>query len=304
MVERGYGLQLLHYATFRADDTSLPSWIPQWDKAEVLNLPLGINLDGMRVSQVFSATGQSQQALCLSDNDKILIARGIILDTIEGLGSCKHIPKKPEDIKLLDDFTVPMACLAEIIDMLGGTEQYPTKESKLEVVSRLSICDRSLLDRKASKELLAGLEMWVLNEIRSVTAHQLQHVTGGTSYRENANLIIESLELSLSGYIKRRETQIALSYPQALNYAQAFRNAANIQFRRAIRCRTMNGYMCQVPVGSQIGDKIVIIQGCEVPYLLRPSNVDTYSVIGHCYVHGIMYGEAWDKNGAQDIKLS
>lgn len=121
-----------------------------------------------------------------------------------------------------------------------------------------------------------------------------QHLTTESSYRRNVNLVAESL---LSNHPKLKETQVAS------NYAQNFRIAALIQFRRAILCRTMNGYMCQVPEGSQIGDKIVIIQGCEVPYILRPSHTDTYSVIGCCYVRGVMYGEAWDKNMAQDIRI-
>jgi hypothetical protein len=56
-----------------------------------------------------------------------------------------------------------------------------------------------------------------------------------------------------------------------LNYAQALRRDAAFQRRYAIRRRrcTAKAYLFQVVNQSQIGDKIIIVQGCEVACLLR-----------------------------------
>lgn len=56
----------------------------------------------------------------------------------------------------------------------------------------------------------------------------------------------------------------------------------------------------QWPIGSvphmtEVGDRIVILNGSNVPLVLRPVE-DHYKLIGPCYVHGIMYGEAWPED--------
>lgn len=57
------------------------------------------------------------------------------------------------------------------------------------------------------------------------------------------------------------------------------------------------GYIGLAPAGTQIGDIVSILLGCHQPIMLRPNDSTdrcerTYSVVGACYVHGIMNGEA------------
>jgi hypothetical protein len=39
----------------------------------------------------------------------------------------------------------------------------------------------------------------------------------------------------------------------------------------------------------------MVLSGSNVPFVLRPVE-DHYRLIGPCYVHGIMGGEAWPKD--------
>ena len=52
----------------------------------------------------------------------------------------------------------------------------------------------------------------------------------------------------------------------------------------------------------KVGDKVVVLLGGKVPYILRrlEEQEDMYKYIGDAYVHGIMNGEAVD---AMDTKL-
>jgi hypothetical protein len=86
-------------------------------------------------------------------------------------------------------------------------------------------------------------------------------------------------------------------------WAEEFRTAASLQFRHAIRFLTQKGYIGQARPVVRVGDKVIIIQGCEVPYVFRPLGGRQYSLISDCYVHGVMYGEAWDQRKAQDIEI-
>jgi len=50
------------------------------------------------------------------------------------------------------------------------------------------------------------------------------------------------------------------------------------------------------PVQARKGDSICILHGSRIPWVLRarPPEANTYEVIGQCFVHGLMYGEAVD----------
>lgn len=54
---------------------------------------------------------------------------------------------------------------------------------------------------------------------------------------------------------------------------------------------TQKGFIGTGPTSLQKGDVIAILCGGVVPFVLRPSFRE-YGVIGPCYVHGIMTGEA------------
>jgi hypothetical protein len=54
---------------------------------------------------------------------------------------------------------------------------------------------------------------------------------------------------------------------------------------------TDKGYFGLAPFSAEPGDKVCILYGGAVPFLLRPRG-ENYLLVGECYVHGIMHGEA------------
>ena len=60
---------------------------------------------------------------------------------------------------------------------------------------------------------------------------------------------------------------------------------------------THGGYLGLVPAGAIAGDVVATIMGCDVPLLLRPAKgeeTSPFTLIGECYVHGVMSGEVLD----------
>jgi hypothetical protein len=57
-------------------------------------------------------------------------------------------------------------------------------------------------------------------------------------------------------------------------------------------CITDGGYLGSVPHGTLIGDRICILFGSTVPFVFRECSQGYFTLIGECYVHGIMDGEA------------
>ena len=54
------------------------------------------------------------------------------------------------------------------------------------------------------------------------------------------------------------------------------------------------GYCGLVADSAEVGDKICILFGCDVPVLLRQINEEKCILIEECYVQGIMFGEAME----------
>ncbi|CAJ0542827.1 Ff.00g002730.m01.CDS01 [Fusarium sp. VM40] len=61
---------------------------------------------------------------------------------------------------------------------------------------------------------------------------------------------------------------------------------------------TEGGYLGTAPdefsASLQVGDKIALISGLGVPVILRPAG-NSFQLVSHCYVHGLMGGEFWAK---------
>ena len=56
--------------------------------------------------------------------------------------------------------------------------------------------------------------------------------------------------------------------------------------------RTEKGFFGLVPTIAVQGDCVAVFSGVKDPYVLRPVSNGVYKIVGHCYVQGIMYGEA------------
>jgi hypothetical protein len=62
-------------------------------------------------------------------------------------------------------------------------------------------------------------------------------------------------------------------------------------------CITYGGYIGLFPLNTQLGDEIAVIHGCDTPFVVRRSTTDrdgSYTVIGECYIHGMMQGELFE----------
>jgi hypothetical protein len=69
-----------------------------------------------------------------------------------------------------------------------------------------------------------------------------------------------------------------------------------------ILCTTTKSYLALVPVSASVGDQIVIFSGGRLPFLLNAVG-DKFKLVGPCYVHGIMDGEAFLDDGAESENL-
>lgn len=70
-------------------------------------------------------------------------------------------------------------------------------------------------------------------------------------------------------------------------------------------CVTEKGYLGIVPPKIEVGDSIYVVFVAQTPYILRSAEGDdSYRLVGECYVHGLMVGEAITIQSVRDDLLS
>lgn len=69
-------------------------------------------------------------------------------------------------------------------------------------------------------------------------------------------------------------------------------------------CITDSGYFGLIPWYSEEGDLVCCLAGGSVPYVLRQSDDgDDFKLIGECYIHGVMQGEALRGAQLEDLEV-
>lgn len=61
-------------------------------------------------------------------------------------------------------------------------------------------------------------------------------------------------------------------------------------------------YMVLAPYETEEGDLICILMGGQTPFILQ-RNGDHFHLVGACYVHGIMDGEAMEQDKAGRFEM-
>lgn len=98
----------------------------------------------------------------------------------------------------------------------------------------------------------------------------------------NLNKIpVISSTLTLTGFFLNR----------AITPSSSFSTLTSALFLRRL-ARTRKRYLGLVPAATRISDSIAICEGGRRPLVIRTDD-NSWRIIGECYMHGIMYGQAY-----------
>ncbi|CAM1510874.1 Fc.00g083870.m01.CDS01 [Cosmosporella sp. VM-42] len=293
MAERGFTPLLLECTT-RTNPPDWPSWIPRWHETGNHTFMLGT---GMRMSSLFTAAGKSIPAFqCQADY--ALLAHGIIVDTISRIGG-RHICI--DSLERLESAgegnNEVMAGLIGAFLMLYSSHQYLNSETMSEVLYRLLVCDQQLSKaQKAPKEYHKGLAV-LLNAAKK-QFHRLHHQQNNSDFLM-AHLLISFMLRIMPELALQNDNEELESRQWALEFLRASFKCCS----RLVRYTTAKGYIGQAIPDVKLDDKVALLQGCDVPLILRPIENGTYTYISTCYLHGVMYGEAWNEEKIHTITI-
>ncbi|KAK3381247.1 heterokaryon incompatibility protein-domain-containing protein [Podospora didyma] len=303
VVELGEGHKLLHNLHGLQSNLGLPSWVPDWTSEGYPFFTLA-PMQGNAVTTVdipYVCAGGDSSNMRVSQDRLSLHCEGFVVDVIDrvsyadvedfyekkteqatrpGNGEIEAAERKPSF-----SYGFLQQCLSDMSDILREKSQYPP-DNHDEVIWRTAVWNRSLsAQRKADKQLAESYKAYkdYLN-LRSLSDRGIRDRFGPRMRMLDKELGF-FVPLEVANKINTQE--INREHDQAEKYV----NWATTISMQMKRCGTSKGYIGQVPKSSRAGDVVCVIEGVAVPFVFRASS-GGYKVIGQCYLHGIMEGEA------------
>ena len=310
-VKRGY-LDIICLQPAVGNDTNLPSWLPKWLDAGRSSAGdrLVDFLERRRPLAILSEYGHSWSATKGSrslrhqflDQNRILLVQGAHVDTIDGIfracesdaddptlrtswDSRSQAPESPKEMKRIrnDLYHTIMMYKPQIangitdqtldLDILWSKEMNNLCAAE-EWTTMLEWLDKLITFRVHGRPF----EQWLLT--RNVTK----------DYRNRAKVLV------LNQLVKDPQNRICKD-DHAEGVAEAFPKVF-ADGRRLMTTR--RGRVGWAHPSARPGDRIYLLEGCNLPVILAPCNEPfeqylTCILIGDAYVHGIMYGELWEQ---------
>ncbi|KAI0803871.1 HET-domain-containing protein [Xylaria sp. FL0064] len=272
---------------------NLPSWAPDWEHTTSSTTAASIIRDGDREGarnpryKRFCASSSYHVDTAVRVYGDVLTLSGYVFDTIVALQDTLTTPKWDQlDVTNITSISTFVSFVKRLFCGLGtdhdtlvkwdrfalspNYSNYPTGEDP-ETVFAMTMCAGNVDGPEAA---LAGFRQW----------HKILR---------GPKAIYKSL-VGVAAMISGKY------YGNAKIYLTA---AERTLYRRLER--TEKGYLALVPSRSAVGDQISLFRGGKVPFVIRSIlHENTYKLIGSSYVHGIMYGEAWDDALTEDISIA
>jgi hypothetical protein len=267
--------------------SGLPSWVPNYSMISWTTIATLYSIAGHRN---YSAGGESQSNLWFEDQST-LVCSGVILSEISFLGSIqdrnealhKFESADPADSEKIPQDPQERAAWIHVKHLESTwLEQWRDTQHKKQTKSTWLKQWRNTRRKKQTNY------RWTLEPedqafVRTLCVDTQPPVIVGTRTR----LTHGDYKSALNDDLYASEMAIAFTWSVPLEILP-----------HRVFAATKAGHWCLVREDARIGDVVVVINGAEVPMLLRP-NGNGYRFVGECYVHGFMDGEAY----APDKKL-
>lgn len=254
-----------------------PSWVPDWSQPRQTSV-LGIHTSSYTTYSAGAGMGPPDATLIA--NDSVLSLNGAIVDCIAALGDTVSEP----DLSTMD-CPSSNALLVSLTEFASKCHPYPTGLSLFEVFWQTIVAGKDGSGRRKCPTDYADTMSLLLDESTG-----RQPSLPGQTYSTRR--------------LKGHFTLTNLRSRQPAKTFQDLRKAFANAMRNRRMCISEGGLLGIVPSYALAGDRICIIPKYPVPFVLRPAGgPDTYRIIGECYIHGIMHGEARDRVTIRPIKI-
>ena len=278
-------LDVIRHASPNAN-SGFPSWVLDWTFAPE-NAPLNLS------DAAFASSGSSRADARVLANGQLLSCKGRIVDRSDGLGCTWTKGWSPDSVVLTKSTANPYGTFKGAQDAIWKSyvagRSLPSEPLNADWGSLLAtpaLAAMDLREHAPLKDLVeSNIFEWCVTSLEGNGKFQIAGRCMGEYFWETAKPEeIDSIQLRDALMQKDR---VGLS-------------------RRLFT--TARGYVGIAPEGVETSNVVAVLQGCSMPMVLRRVEGVFYDVvwqvIGECYVHGIMNGEAMEWGlEVQDIVL-
>jgi len=270
----------------------LPSWVPDWTRPRWTSPFIDRSLE-------YNVSGDAEPHLSIDAAAGVLRVRGRLLDTVRVVDDEAEIPVTrfdPVNHTAYDAGEDPKAKTKEKLrreqrkrrDAVENMVRlaWPTPEAfswdKYEDLWRASVCNRLTDNERPDADYGMAWENWM---------RWLHWLTAAEDGKDEGPYYMGILPLTLEDRFRR---SLALSF-DAASVESSLTEFASAQSRwcynRRFFISSSERYGWAVD-GTQAADRVAVLYGCKFPFLLRDAGDGTYKIVGDCYIHGLMDGEA------------
>jgi Heterokaryon incompatibility protein (HET) len=275
---------------------NIPSWVPDW--TSVIDTHLFVRWNELTG---FSAGGKDMHVYFTNDKNTLNV-KGTIVGTLDVVGSSPKVVKSTSRVEMNDALVNELEGVKEWVQECQSIAAPATDSSMSphgrEAFWRTMMCDLTGRAQPVPEEFSEYFDRYMefINEAPEMLRYYLHNEEVIRSYRPSfAEAFLSALKAQLH-LPQRRPPTNSQTFHQWFN--KDFTSSALIESslhtwstsRRF--SRTNDGRLARVPDGAHTGDFICVLHGSEVPYVLRAQEDGAFTVVGECYAHGIMHGEA------------
>lgn len=258
-VQHDPGLQVI--------DDDFPSWVPRWDQHFNCRM-LG------RYTDKHFAGGNSEAVVTPTENINILRVQGILFDSIL---SHTHI------LNSTDFNLVPMA-IARLNPVKNIWIESGCNDNVTATYPRLDVPSDPSLKKAYISTLTAGMTVNpdgcdMLNPTADFSAYWLKVYEQTLNEEDTDNFLVDTRYLA------------TLRNEAAQGDWHRFREAAAEVCHMRKFFFSSKGFFGLGPGSMQADDLVCVLFGADTPFVLRRVG-SRYKVVGECYVHGLMQGQA------------
>ncbi|KAF3077074.1 hypothetical protein CFAM422_000863 [Trichoderma lentiforme] len=309
----------------------LPSWCPDWTRSVRDRIFLETRQQDAILESQYAASAQTK-ADPLFLTEEVLSVKGILCDAITHVGcGSNHVSGPGSDPKALQQWchlvahstSVHLAICDEYLDQAPAVvitkleNGYNVRGSSWEKLWEMNypFSEGDTVQDAFRKVLVANLSLFGLVEGATLSASETEPFLQEIAFNEFWSSKIENRP-AVAIPIKEGYTsdQVSLMLISVTEQHITFLSRMIAILLNGKRLFVSNkGYIGWGPAAMMPGDTIAVLYGSNMPFVLRPvpdlkskaGLCNAYTLVGECYVHGLMKGEALQnaKMDEQDFLL-
>jgi hypothetical protein len=259
-------------------ELSLPSWVPNLTALHIEPL----SSYTVRPRQ-FYAGGDGAPNVTVRPGNRVLECKGYLIDTVKAMAPC-----------LLDLATAAPEWTDPPYEGMSVADSKGLKSIGDWLLACQALIGIDVCNDDTSIEAARAFCRALMSDLTGMRDRLTDDAVDGFLHCIRSFVRITSGE-SMNG-IRDRE--------KILKYDAQLRQSLSLAYVRKF-CATEGGRFGQVPKVAEVGDRIVVFLGAEVCNVLRGTAKDSFTVVGDCYLSGVMDREvlSMEEYRQEDIVL-